>query len=198
MSAQQGVNESEAVSLILKIFEERTAESVSTEEEIDYREQKAAQKTQRITRIALVISFLLTPVIFSLIATLVFDMGEITDRMQKMSGYVASMREDFTEVAGLMTNMDASVTRMSTNISVIPSIDTQVAGMDENFTQMVAAMQGITPNVTQIDQNLTVMEQDMVQMNSLFGQLNYSVLSIGQDVNQMSKPMRFMPPFFGN
>ena len=196
MNKEQDAGDAKAVSIMLKVFEERIAEAVEREEEIDYKEQKAAEKTQSITRIAMIVCFLLTPFIFVLIATLIFDMGAITYRMQEMSSYVASMRNDFTDVAKLMATMDSSVISMSESIAVIPGIDTQVAGMNGNFSQMVSAMQGITPNVAHINQALNVMEQDMAQMNGLFGHLNYSVHAMGHDVNQMSRPASFMPPFF--
>lgn len=193
--------ESEAYSstaLILQVFEERTAESVQNDEEMDYEAQNAMISTQRISRIALIVSSLLSIAVFYLIGTLVLSMGKITERMQVMTENVAFMDEDFNEVSNLMRKLDSSVIHMSSNISGIPVLGTHVTLIDENFVQMVGAMNGIRPGVGEIDQLLSVMERDMKQMNSVFDQLNYTVGFMARDVNTLSAPIRMMPPFFGN
>lgn len=186
---------SDATTLLLRVFEERIAESVRADETMDFDAQKVMLRTQRISRIAQGVAFIMTPVIFYLIGSLVLDMGTITDRMGQMSTHVSTMDNDFKEVSALMHAMDASVVNMSNNISVIPAINTQIAAMDTNFSQMTVSMQGIAPSVGEINRMLSIMEQDMAQMDALFGHLNYSMLFMGRNVNTMSRPMRWMPSF---
>lgn len=196
MTEQQPPPEPDAVTILLNVFKDRMTDSVKSEEDMDYKAQQAMHKTHKITHFSLYAAFILTPVIFYLIGTLVLDMSTITNRMEVMAADVAAMKSDFDQVSAVMTAIDTSVVNMSRNIAVIPDMDTQVAGMNQDFTLMVGAMGGITPDVNLIDRLLSGMDYDMAQMNNLFGHLNHNVFFMGRDVNTLSSPMRMMP-FFG-
>lgn len=189
--------DSASIALMLKVFEERGKQSVKDEEDMDFHAQQEMEKTQRIRRFSLYLAFGLTPLICILIATLVFDMGKITNNMQKMQGNISQMQNDFEHVTTLVGNMDSSVSQISQKMAVMPQMHTDVAGMEGNFQQMTTAMRGITPNVGEINRLLAYMERDMAQMDALFGHLNYSVLFMGKNVDTLSGPMKVMKPFFG-
>jgi hypothetical protein len=188
--------ESDAATVLLRVFEERTRQSVLEEEKIDFDAQRVWQRTNRITLTSVVSAIALTPFIFYLIGTLMSDMGTISEQMGIMRDDVAAIKTDFDEVAVLMSGMDNAVSNMTHSIEVVPLMSTEAAGMNNNFSLMVGAMNGITPNVSEIDRLLAVMDYDMAHMSNLFDHINRHVLFMGRDVNTMSGPMRMMP-FFG-
>lgn len=162
---------------------------------MDYTARQAMKKTHKITLFGLYTAFILTPVMFFLIGTLLLDMGTITNRMAVMADDVAAMKRDFDQVSTVMTSIDKSVVNMSNNIAVIPVMDEQLVGINRNFTLMTGAMGEVTQDVTEIDRLLGRMDYDMAHMNNLFSYMNHNVLFMGRDVNTLSSPMRMMPFF---
>lgn len=196
MTDQQADSEDDAVRILLRVFEERASESVRHEEEIDYKAQQEMEKTSRLIRVSAYIAFLLTPIVFYLIGTLIRDMGVITNRVSEMAHDVTSMRRDFDQVSMLVGSMDDSVVEISRNIEVITPMAGRVRGMHGDLHLMVGAMNGITRDVRQVDALMTAMDYDMAQMNGVFSHLNLNVLRMGRDVHTLSNPMR-MIPFLG-
>lgn len=196
MTDQQPDAEEDAVRILLRVFEERASESVRHEEEIDYKAQQEMEKTSRLMRVSIYIAFILTPIVFYLIGTLVLDMDDITDRVSEMAHDVTKMRRDFDQVSMLVGTMDDSVVKISRNIEVLTPMAGRVRGMHGDLHLMVDAMNGITQDVRQVDTLMTAMDYDMAQMNGVFGNLNLNVLRMGRDVHTLSNPMR-MIPFIG-
>ena len=196
MTEQQPDSQTDTARILLKIFEERGLESVRREEEVDYKAQKEMEKTNGLMRFSIYIAFVLTPIVFYLIGTLILDMGVITDRVEEMAHDTTKMRGNFDQVTQLIGAMDNSVLQISRSIEVIPPMAKRVGGMDNDVHLMVGAMNGITQNIQQVDVLMSAMDYDMAQMNGAFGRLNLNVFRMGHDVHTLSNPMR-MIPFFG-
>jgi hypothetical protein len=185
------------VAYALQILEERLEEAVRREEDVDFEGQRTARVTQMISQGALYVSFLLAPVVFYLIFSLILSMGVITDRMEVMKNQVVGMRGNFDQVTERMAAIDQSVGHMTGNVAEMPGMEQHMQQMRGDFAVMTRAMEGIAPDMQVIDQTLARMDVDVAQMNNVFGHLNLNVFSMGRDVNTMSSPMRMLP-FFGN
>ena len=195
MTEQQPDSQTDTARILLKIFEERGLESVRREEEVDYKAQKEMEKTNGLMRFSIYIAFVLTPIVFYLIGTLILDMGVITDRVEEMAHDTTKMRGNFDQVTQLIGAMDNSVLQISHSIEVIPPMAERVGGMDNDVHLMVGAMNGITQNIQQVDVLMSAMDYDMAQMNGAFGRLNLNVFRMGHDVHTLSNPMRMIPFF---
>jgi methyl-accepting chemotaxis protein len=163
---------------------------------MEYREQlsiRIGRRTTQIIRFGMTGMAILGLALFYLIFILTKDFSNITTRMTAMSGYMHNMEQNFSTVAGTITQVHETLLVLNDSITVMPALNNSVGNMDNNLGVLSSDLHAMVEQVQYMNGNVANMAGSMQVLNNQFTDMNRTVGSMAGNVHQMAKPMKAFP-----
>ncbi|OAD18794.1 hypothetical protein THIOM_005600 [Candidatus Thiomargarita nelsonii] len=157
-------------------------------------------QTAQIIRFSMISLTVWAAAMFALIIILLSDMGNITQRLDEVAGYMKNISQNITVVAGNVYEVKLSLDNLDEHVKVITMMNDSVSKMSEqvfnintNINDINTSINKINTSVITLNDNIALMRVDMAKMNHQFTGLNSQLGVMGSNVNRMTAPMKFFP-----
>ena len=163
---------------------------------MEYREQlsiRIGRRTTQIIRFGMTGMAILGLALFYLIFILTKDFSDIRKHMTEMSGYMNSMEQDFSTVAGSLNRIHGTMLVLNDNIMVIPAMNSSVGNMDTSLGVLSNDLHSMVEQIQYMNGNVSSLAGNLQLLNNQFTDMNRSVGHMSGNVNQMAKPMKAFP-----
>lgn len=154
---------------------------------------RIGRRTTQIIRFGMTGMTILGLALFFLIFILTKDFATITDEMELMSGYMASMDSNFTAVATNISQVQKTLVVLNDNITVMPKMYQAVANMDTSLVTLSGDLTAMVEQIYTMNGSVSAMTANMQLLNKQFTDMNITVGHMAGNVRQMSKPMKMLP-----
>jgi hypothetical protein len=151
--------------------------------------QAAAEDTQRNTRRAVLLIYVLIVVMGGLALVNMYFVNDVTQEVGVLVRHLDDMLGHFERVSALMTEIRGTVSQMSRSIDMMPILGEQMAEMGDKVASMRADVERMKANVALMDTHVATMKGGVRDMSIDFRHLNRSVGVMGMDVHEFSKPV---------
>jgi len=163
---------------------------------MEYREQlsiRIGRRTTQIIRFGMTGMAILGLALFYLIFILTKDFSDIRMHMTEMSGYMHDMDQNFTTVAGRITQVNETMLTLNDSITVMPALNSSVSNMDNNLGSLSTDLHSMVEQVQFMNGNVSSMAGNMQILNNQFTDMNRIVGNMSGNVHDMAKPMKMFP-----
>jgi hypothetical protein len=154
---------------------------------------RIGRRTTQIIRFGMTGMGILGLALFYLIFILTRDFANIRTHMTEMSGYMHNMEQNFSTVAGTITQVHETLLVLNDSITVMPALNGSVGNMDTNLGLLSRDLRAMVEQVQYMNGNVTSMAGNMQLLNNQFTDMNRTVGHMSGNVNQMAKPMKVFP-----
>lgn len=163
---------------------------------MEYREKlsiRIGRRTTQIIRFGMTALSILGLALFYLIFILTKDFSNIRTHMTEMSGYMYSMDNNFTTVAGTITQVEKTLLRLNQHITVMPALNDSVGSMDGNIGLLRGDLHSLVGQIEYMNGNVAGMTNGIQVLNNQIGDMNRTVGNMASNMHQMAKPMKMFP-----
>ncbi|MBF0255033.1 MAG: hypothetical protein HQL47_00940 [Gammaproteobacteria bacterium] len=144
---------------------------------------RVARRVTAILRIGMVSFAVVAVLLIAMIVAFTAKMGDMLVALE-------TMNQQFTSMAGNMTQMRETMETMNTHVALLPIIASETGLMTTAVGSLEGTVGQMAQEVNVIDGGLTHITRDVGQMTGNFRVLEPTVQGIGRNINQMSRPMK--------
>jgi len=152
-----------------------------------------SSQTAQLIRFSMIGLIIWAAAMFALIVVLLSDMGNITQRLDEVAGYMKNISQNITAVAGNVHEVKLSLDNLDEHVKIITVMNDYVGKMSEQVFNINTNINEINTSVITLNDNITLMRVDIGTMNHQLNGLNNQLGAMGVNVNRMSAPMKFFP-----
>ncbi len=161
---------------------------------------RISNQTNQIIRFSMIGLTIIAISIFTVILILLSDMSSITQRLDKVAGYMQAINKNIIVVADNVIELKQSIN--SVNISIVnlekhvkfmPLINTSMGQMTDEMFKINNNIILINTNLVSINRKLNLMSLDMARMSHQIGGLNNKLGFMGHNVDRMASPIKMLP-----
>jgi len=157
-------------------------------------------QTAQLIRFSMISLMIWAAAMFALIVVLLSDLGNITQRLDEVAGYMKNISQNITVVAGNVYEVKHSLDNLNEHAKVIAMMNDSVTKMSEqvfnintNINDINTSINQINSSVITLSDNIALMRVDLAKMNHQFSGLNSQLGVMGSNVNRMTAPMKYFP-----
>jgi len=150
-------------------------------------------QTAQLIRFSMISLTVWAAAMFALIIILLSDMGNITQRLDEVAGYMKNISQNLTVVAGNVYEVKHSLDNLDEHVKVITMMNDSVTNINTNINDINTSINQINSSVITLSDNIALMRVDLAKMNHQFSGLNSQLGVMGTNVNRMTAPMKFFP-----
>ncbi|MCK5877577.1 MAG: hypothetical protein KAG43_08075 [Candidatus Marithrix sp.] len=157
-------------------------------------------QTTQIIKFSMIGLGVLTVAVFTLIIILLADMGDISQRLDEVTGYMRAINQNIVvvgdNVSGMTNSIDLvknSIDDMDTNVAFMPTLNDSVTKISSNMIAINNSINKMTNHIDSLTINIDEMGTNMAIMTHQVGSLNNNLAVMGHNVDRMAAPMKMFP-----
>ncbi len=161
---------------------------------------RISNQTNQIIRFSMIGLTIIAISIFTVILILLSDMSSITQRLDKVAGYMQQINNNIIVVADNMIELkqsmdlvNLSIVGLEKHVKFMPLINTSMGKMTDEMFKINNNIILINTNLVSINRKLNIMSLDMARMSHQIGGLNNKLGFMGHNVDRMASPMKILP-----
>ncbi|MDM8569070.1 hypothetical protein QUF50_06110 [Thiotrichales bacterium HSG1] len=157
-------------------------------------------QTTQIIKFSMIGLGVLTVTVFALIVILLSDMGDITQRLDDVAGYMRTINENIVVVGENINGMTksinlvkSSIDNMDENVASMPILNKSVTKISSNMVTINNSINKMTAHIDSLTINIDEMGANMAIMTHQVGGLNGNLAVMGHNVDRMAAPIKMFP-----
>lgn len=120
----------------------------------------------------------------------------LSSQINRISGVVSDMNDNFTSVSRQMDNLDLYVETMGKRVALLENIDAQTETMKHNMASIVSDMGSMQQHILGITTYVNGVRYNVDNISMTMNQLDIEVVNMSRDIHRMGKPSRTMNDLF--
>lgn len=120
----------------------------------------------------------------------------LSSQINRISGVVSDMNNNFTAVSRQMDNLDLYVETMGKRVALLENINTQTGTMKQAMASIVADMSSMQQHVLGITTHVNGVRNNVDNISMTMNLMDVEVVNMSRDIHRMGKPSRSMNRIF--